>query len=355
MERPAMDEAGATVLKVEGLTRDFAQGRSWLRRLAGEPVRVLRAVNDVSFSIPRGTTFALIGESGSGKSTIARCVAGVLPPSSGTLAVMSRAMSAAMSRAEALALRRNVQMVFQDPYASLNPRWRAFDSIAEPLRTHGLAKGRQALQARVFEMLRLVGLAPEDARKFPHQFSGGQRQRISIARALAAEPAFIIADEPTSALDVSVQAQILNLMRDLQARLGLSYLFISHNLAVVSNMADRIGVLYLGRIVEIGPAAHLLSRPRHPYTKMLVEAVPDIATIGRQRALPKGDAPDPADQPAGCPFHPRCPLAVERCRWEAPLLRPVDGVQSACHRAEALREPDAAASMAPQPLRTAHS
>jgi peptide/nickel transport system ATP-binding protein len=348
MELPAMDDTGAAVLKVEGLTKAFASRRSWLRRLAGEPARVVRAVNDVSFSIPRGQTFALIGESGSGKSTIARCVTGVLAPSAGRIAVMSRDMSAHMSRTDALALRRNVQMIFQDPYASLNPRWRAFDSIAEPLRTHGLANGRRALEARVFEMLRLVGLAPEDARKFPHQFSGGQRQRISIARALAAEPAFIVADEPTSALDVSVQAQILNLMRDLQARFRLTYLLISHNLAVISNMADRIGVLYLGRIVETGPAAHLLSRPRHPYTRMLLEAVPDIAAIGRQRALPKGDVPDPADQPPGCPFHPRCPLAIERCRAERPLLRSIDGVESACHRAEDLRD---AADSGPDTLR----
>jgi peptide/nickel transport system ATP-binding protein len=338
MELPAMDDAGAAVLKVEGLTKEFVGRRSRLRRLTGEPARVVQAVNDVSFSIPRGQTFALIGESGSGKSTIARCVTGVLAPNAGHIAILSRDLSAYRSRTDALALRRNVQMVFQDPYASLNPRWRAFDSIAEPLRTHGLAKGRRALETRVFEMLRLVGLAPEDARKFPHQFSGGQRQRISIARALAAEPAFIVADEPTSALDVSVQAQILNLMRDLQARFRLTYLLISHNLAVISNMADRIGVLYLGRIVETGPAVHLLSRPRHPYTRMLLEAVPDIASIGRLRALPTGDVPDPAEQPAGCPFHPRCPLAIERCRAERPILRPVDGVESACHRAEDLSD-----------------
>jgi peptide/nickel transport system ATP-binding protein len=225
-------------------------------------------------------------------------------------------------------------MVFQDPYASLNPRWRAFDSIAEPLRTHRLAVSRGELRKRVEDMLRLVGLAPEDARKFPHQFSGGQRQRISIARALAAEPAFIIADEPTSALDVSVQAQILNLMRDLQGRLGLTYLFISHNLAVVSNMAETIGVLYLGRLVEVGPATLLLSRPSHPYTRMLVDCVPDITSIAARRAAPKGETADPARLPAGCPFHPRCPLAVERCRTERPLLRPLEGVEVACHRAE---------------------
>jgi peptide/nickel transport system ATP-binding protein len=341
----AMADAAEAILKVEGLTREFMLGGEGLLQRLGESRRIVRAVTDVGFSIARGETFALIGESGSGKSTIARCVAGVLEPTAGRIVIMGHDLAEMRTRKGSLALRRNLQMVFQDPYASLNPRWRAFDSIAEPLRTHGLTKGKRALDERVFEMLRLVGLSPEDGRKFPHQFSGGQRQRISIARALAAEPAFIIADEPTSALDVSVQAQILNLMRDLQARLGLTYLFISHNLAVVSNMANRIGVLYLGRLVETGPAGHLLSRPRHPYTKLLVDAVPDIDAVGAQRTVPKGDAPDPAAIPPGCPFHPRCPLAVERCKAERPMLRAVDGVQVACHRAEDMRIPprDAAA------------
>jgi peptide/nickel transport system ATP-binding protein len=325
------------VLEVEGLTKEFAVGQTLLGRSMGKTRRIVRAVTDVSFSIPRGETFALIGESGSGKSTIARCIAGVLDPTAGRITIMGQDLAGARTREEAIRLRRNLQMIFQDPYASLNPRWRTFDSIAEPLRTHRLAGGRRAVAERVYEMLRLVGLSPDDGRKFPHQFSGGQRQRISIARALAAEPAFIIADEPTSALDVSVQAQILNLMRDLQAELVLTYLLISHNLAAVSNMANTIGVLYLGRLVEIGSAAHLLSRPRHPYTKLLVDAVPDIAAIGVQRRPPKGDMPDPADQPAGCPFHPRCPSAVERCRTDRPALRPLDSVQVACHRAEDMR------------------
>jgi peptide/nickel transport system ATP-binding protein len=366
-----MADGGEPLLKVEGLTKAFAGGRSLLRRVMGDSQRVVYAVTDVSFSIPRGETFALIGESGSGKSTIARCIAGVLPPSSGRVTIMGHDLGAANSGADAMRIRRNLQMVFQDPYASLNPRWRVFDSIAEPLRTHRLAHdpqkwipvlrkrscankrveprsdaigtdkaldgGGQGVRARVAEMLRLVGLSPEDGRKFPHQFSGGQRQRVSIARALSAEPALIIADEPTSALDVSVQAQILNLMRDLQSRLGLTYLFISHNLAVVSNMANVIGVLYLGRLVEIGPPAHLLSRPRHPYTRLLVDAVPDIDAIGRRRPMPKGEMPDPANPPAGCPFHPRCPLAVAHCKTERPALRPLDGVEVACHRAEDMR------------------
>ena len=332
-----MSDAKDIVLNVEGLTKEFAAGQGLLARGMGKSQRIVRAVTDVSFSIPRGETFALIGESGSGKSTIARCVAGVLAPTAGRITIMGQDFARMSTRAEAIRLRRNLQMVFQDPYASLNPRWRIFDSIAEPLRTHRLANGRRAVERRVFDMLQLVGLSSEDGRKFPHQFSGGQRQRISIARALAAEPAFIVADEPTSALDVSVQAQILNLMRDLQARLRLTYLFISHNLAVVSNMASTIGVLYLGRLVETGPAALLLSRPRHPYTKLLVDAVPDITAIGVQRPLPKGDVPDPADLPQGCAFHPRCPLAIDRCKTERPGLRAIDGVHVACHRAEDMR------------------
>ena len=329
-----MSDLVAPVLHVEGLTKEFALGGSLLRRrFTGRP-RIVHAVTDVSFAIPRGETFALIGESGAGKSTIALCVAGVLAPTAGRVMILGQDVAATRTREASICMPGNLQMVFQDPYASLNPRWRAFDSIAEPLRTYGLGSSKGAVKSRVFEMLRLVGLTAEDGRKFPHEFSGGQRQRISIARALAAEPAFIIADEPTSALDVSVQAQILNLMRDLQARLGLTYLFISHNLAVVSNMANATGVLYLGRLVEIGPTAQLLARPLHPYTRLLVDAVPDIAATARQRTMPKGDAPDPADVPQGCPFHPRCPLAVERCKVERPVLRGFDGVQVACHRAE---------------------
>ncbi len=331
-----LDRAEA-VLRVDGLTKAFGAPHGFLQRLTGRPLPTIHAVADVSFSIPRGETFALIGELGAGKSTIARCVAGVLAPTSGRIWIMGHSLADVPASKAAMGLRRNLQMVFQDPYASLNPRWRAFDSIAEPLRTHGVRKGRRAVRERVQEMLRLVGLAPEDGRKFPHQFSGGQRQRISIARALSAEPALIIADEPTSALDVSVQAQILNLMRDLQARLGLTYLFISHNLAVVSNIANTTGVLYLGRLIEVGPTSYLLSRPRHPYTRLLVDAVPDIAAIGRQRPVPRGDAADPAHIPPGCPFHPRCPLVVQRCQTERPLLRPLDGVEVACHRAEDMR------------------
>jgi peptide/nickel transport system ATP-binding protein len=221
-----------------------------------------------------------------------------------------------------------MQMVFQDPFASLNPRWRAGDIIAEPILAFGLARGRAAGE-RVAELLGLVGLHPADGRKYPHEFSGGQRQRIAIARALASNPDFLVCDEPTSALDVSIQAQILNLMRDLQERLGLTYLLITHNLAVVRFMATRVGVMYLGRLVEIGETEALFAAPRHPYTRMLLDAVPDLMMSGRPRAPIGGEPPNPIDPPPGCPFHPRCPNAAAVCRVETPAL--IDGV--ACHLA----------------------
>jgi peptide/nickel transport system ATP-binding protein len=224
-------------------------------------------------------------------------------------------------------LRRRIQMIFQDPYASLNPRFRVDAIVAEPIRAFDLIEGERNIRDRVGELLSLVGLHADDGWKYPHEFSGGQRQRIAIARALASEAEFIVCDEPTSALDVSVQAQILNLMRDLQDKFGLTYLFISHNLAVVRHMATRIGVMYLGRIVEIAPARELFSHPRMPYTKMLLGAVPDLAMSGRQRIPVKGEIPNPIDPPPGCAFNPRCPLAFDLCRKQAPAL--IDGV--ACH------------------------
>jgi peptide/nickel transport system ATP-binding protein len=232
-------------------------------------------------------------------------------------------------------LRARIQMIFQDPYASMNPRWRVGSIIAEPIRAFNLIQGEGAIRARVGELLRLVGLHPDDARKYPHEFSGGQRQRIAIARALASQAEFLVGDEPTSALDVSVQAQILNLMRDLQDRFGLTYLFISHNLAVVRHMATRIGVMYLGRLVEVGPKAGIFASPRHPYTRMLLDAVPDLAHIGRARTPVSGEIPNPIDPPPGCTFNPRCPHANDRCRSEVPAL--LDGV--ACHAVEEGRLP----------------
>jgi peptide/nickel transport system ATP-binding protein len=315
-------------VEVRKLRRVFDVSKPWLNRvLEGGHPEYLKAVDGVSFDIRKGETFALVGESGSGKTTVARMVVGLLPPSSGDVIIDGVSMTSPRQAQARKLLRRRIQMVFQDPYASLNPRFRVDAIIAEPIRAFGLIQGERAIKARVGELLSLVGLHPDDGLKFPHEFSGGQRQRIAIARALSSEAEFIVCDEPTSALDVSVQAQILNLMRDLQDKFGLTYLFISHNLAVVRHMASRIGVMYLGRIVEIADGRELFSHPRMPYTRMLLGAVPDLAMSGRQRIPVKGEIPNPINPPKGCAFNPRCPLAFDLCRKEAPEL--IDGV--ACH------------------------
>ncbi len=317
------------VLQAEGVTRDFEVSRPLLQRmLSGEARRTLRAVDDVSFSIEKGTTLSLVGESGCGKSTIARLAVGLYRPSSGEIRFEGQPLSAARAQA---ALRRRMNMIFQDPYASLNPRWRVRDIVAEPIRAFGLLSSAKDIADRVGQLLTQVGLAAADGEKYPHEFSGGQRQRISIARALSSEPDFLVCDEPTSALDVSVQAQILNLMRDLQQQFGLTYLFISHNLAVVRHMSDRLGVMYLGRIVELGAGETLFRAARHPYMRLLLEAIPDLAMVGRTRTPVGGEVPSPIAPPPGCTFHPRCPLANERCRVEKPLHAVVDGVAVACH------------------------
>ena len=324
----------APLVTVQNLRRVFDVSKPWLDRMAArEPKLWLKAVDGVSFEIARGETFAIVGESGSGKSTVARMVVGLLPVSSGEVLIDAVSMTAPGAAGRA-GLRRRIQMIFQDPYASLNPRWRVERIIAEPIRAFGVLSDDKAIAARVGELLSLVGLAAADGVKFPHQFSGGQRQRIAIARALAANPEFIVCDEPTSALDVSVQAQILNLMRDLQDRFGLTYLFISHNLAVVRHMASRIGVMYLGRLVEIAPARALFETPRHPYSRMLLEAVPDLAMSGRPRVAVAGEIPNPINPPPGCAFHPRCALADARCRAEAPALRAAGAGLTACHAVE---------------------
>jgi peptide/nickel transport system ATP-binding protein len=319
-------------VEVRDLKRTFDVSKPWLNRvLEGAPRQFLKAVDGVSFDIRRGETFALVGESGSGKSTVARMVVGLLPPSAGSVTIDGISMSDAAAAEQRQRLRRRIQMIFQDPYASLNPRWRVGRIIAEPIRAFGVIEGEAAILARVGELLALVGLHPADASRFPHEFSGGQRQRVAIARALASNADFIVCDEPTSALDVSVQAQILNLMRDLQQKFGLTYLFISHNLAVVRHMASRIGVMYLGRLVEVSDGKTLFSAPRHPYTRMLLDAVPDLAMVGKQREGVKGEIPNPINPPPGCTFHPRCPLVFERCRVEKPEV--IDGV--ACHAVNA--------------------
>ena len=313
--------------------RDFDVSRPWLNRvLEGAPRRVLRAVDDVSFEVARGETLALVGESGCGKSTVARLIVGLYALSRGRIEFDG--LDLAAPGTDAPRLRQRMQMIFQDPYASLNPRWRVRDIVAEPIRVLGLAADNAAEGARVAELLRQVGLAAEDGEKYPHEFSGGQRQRISIARALSGNPEFLVCDEPTSALDVSVQAQILNLMSDLQQRLGLTYLFISHNLAVVSHVADRVGVMYLGRVVELAGAARLFATPRHPYTRMLMDAIPDLDMSGKPRTPVAGEVPNPLAPPAGCAFHPRCPHADARCRSQRPQLRPVADGAAACHAVE---------------------
>jgi peptide/nickel transport system ATP-binding protein len=328
----------APLVEAKHLTRVFDVSKPWLNRVfEGGHKALLRAVTDVSFTIAKRETLALVGESGSGKSTVARMVVGLLAPTSGTVAIDGLDMWAPVRAAERQRLRRRLQMIFQDPYASLNPRWRVDRIIADPIKAFGLANSNAEIEHRVGELLLLVGLDPTDGRKYPHEFSGGQRQRICIARALSSKPEFIVCDEPTSALDVSVQAQILNLMRDLQDRFELSYLFISHNLAVVRHMATRIGVMYLGRIVEIAPAAGLFAQPRHPYTRMLIDALPDLAMSGRPRRPIEGEIPNPISPPLGCAFHPRCPLAFEPCKSQVPVLLDSGPRSAACHAVEAGR------------------
>lgn len=321
------------LVEVKDAARYFDVSPSWLERaIYRKPRILLRAVDGVSFTLNKGETLALVGESGCGKSTVARLLTGLYELSQGSIKFDGMDM-ATMNHSQKQALRRRLQMIFQDPYASLNPRWRVGRIIAEPLATHTkLSAAEQA--ERVNELLEQVGLNTTDKNRYPHQFSGGQRQRISIARALALNPEFIVCDEPTSALDVSVQAQVLNLMKDLQRNLGLSYLFISHNLAVVHHVADRVGVMYLGRIVEIADRDTLFSTPQHPYTQMLLGAIPDMSGSGKARIPVAGEVPNPLNPPSGCTFHPRCPLANERCRQQNPALLFQNGVQVACHAVE---------------------
>ncbi|HUH85908.1 MAG TPA: oligopeptide/dipeptide ABC transporter ATP-binding protein [Stellaceae bacterium] len=330
------------LVSVAGLVRHFDVSPPLLNRmLERRGRRLLKAVDGVDFSIGRGETFGLVGESGCGKSTVARVIVGLHAPTAGRVLFDGVDMATLTTRAERQPFRRRMQMIFQDPYASLNPRWRVRDIIAEPLRTHGIAMGRSDLDTRVDALLTQVKLAPADGDKYPHEFSGGQRQRISIARAIAATPDFLVLDEPTSALDVSVQAQILNLLKDLQRALGLTFLFISHNLAVVHHVSTTVGVMYLGRLIEKAATARLFAAPRHPYTRLLLATIPDLAMSGRAREPVAGEVPSPIDPPSGCAFHPRCPFANARCRAERPELRADDETLVACHGVEEGRLPGA--------------
>jgi len=343
------------LVEVDQAARYFDVSPPFLSRLlARAPRTILKAVDGVSFDILRGETLGLVGESGCGKSTMARLLVGLYRLTRGSIRIEGQPVEI-LATPQGRALRRRVQMIFQDPYASLNPQWRVGRIIAEPLTLHGVeiasdSSGHGASENRrvydaarirehVDELLNQVGLSTADRSKYPHQFSGGQRQRISIARALATQPDFLVCDEPTSALDVSVQAQVLNLMKDLQEKLGLTYLFISHNLAVVRHVADRVGVMYCGRIVELAPRAHVFAMPRHPYTRMLLDAIPDLEMTGKSRVPVAGEVPNPLNPPSGCSFHPRCPHANERCRHEIPELKGfgMDFSVVACHAVEERR------------------
>jgi peptide/nickel transport system ATP-binding protein len=317
---------------VRGLRKSFTTRKAGWFGAGAADAHV--AVDDVSFDIYRGECLGLVGESGCGKSTVAKLIVGLHNPSHGEIIFDGANIADANTRKKSRTLRRRWQMIFQDPYASLNPRWRVRDIVSEPIRAFKIADSAKEIEERVGKLLIQVGLSPADGHKFPHEFSGGQRQRISIARALSSEPEFLICDEPTSALDVSVQAQILNLMKDLQQKLELTYLFISHNLAVVYHVSDTIGVMYLGRLCEAATPKELFRDPKHPYTRLLLDTIPDMEMSGRERMPVRGEVPNPISPPSGCTFHPRCPLANERCRKEIPRLRDEGGSLVACHAVE---------------------
>ena len=329
------------VLAVERLVKHFPVERGFI---FGRTIGQVRAVDDVSFSIARGETLALVGESGCGKSTTGRLILRLTEPTGGAIRFKGQDI-AGLDKHAMRNMRRHLQIIFQDPYASLNPRMTVGETLAEPLAVHDIGDAASR-PTRVAELLDVVGLLPEHARRYPHQFSGGQRQRIGIARALAVNPDLIVCDEPVSALDVSIQAQVVNLLQNLQQRFGLSYLFIAHDLAVVKHICDRVAVMYLGKLVEVAAKRTLYARPLHPYTQALLSAIPrPDPGLERQRVILTGDVPSPLNPPPGCRFHTRCNYAEERCRVEEPMLRDAgDGQRVACHYFETLPAPVEAAA-----------
>ncbi|MBO0771895.1 MAG: dipeptide ABC transporter ATP-binding protein [Actinobacteria bacterium] len=333
MSIPSADGDGDLLVRVDNLVKYFpVTGGGFIRHTVGQ----VQAVDDVTLSIPRGKTLGLVGETGSGKSTLARCIAGLIPITSGRVTFDGRDITN-LPRRVMRPVRREIQMIFQDPYGSLNPRRRVGSIIGDPFAIHKTATGQER-KRRVQELMERVGLNPEHYNRFPAEFSGGQRQRIGVARALALRPKLIICDEPVSALDVSIQAQVLNLLSDLQDEFGLSYLFIAHDLEVVRHVSDAVAVMYLGRIAEAGPRATLYGSPRHPYSTALLSAAPAAdpdAAASRQRIILTGDVPSPIDPPRGCRFHPRCPKAQQICAEQEPVLevKPGDPADhfTACH------------------------
>jgi len=318
------------LVEVRNLTKHFPVTRGVVFQ---RQVGMLRAVDGISFSIARGETLGLVGESGCGKTTAGRTLLGLYPPTAGEITIDGHNLRTAHG-AEMMAIRRKAQIIFQDPYASLNPRWTVSSIIGEPLRVHRILPDKDRVE-RVKELLRLVGLSPSHINRFPHEFSGGQRQRIGVARALASDPKFIVCDEPISALDVSIQAQVVNLLEDLQDQFGLTYLFIAHDLSMVRHICDRVAVMYLGVIVELAGRDELYENPLHPYTRALLTAVPipdPKKDRARKRTMLHGEIPSPLNPPSGCRFHPRCPIAMEKCKTEAPAWREVAGEHwVACH------------------------
>src|SRR6266850_2413335 len=333
-----MADGSTNVLEVRGLRKFFPIRRGFLQRVVGH----VRAVDDVNFDVKQGETLALVGESGCGKTTTSRCILRALDPTDGQIRFRmddgSMLDIASLPRQRLRPVRKQMQMIFQDPFSSLNPRMTLLDIVGEPLLVNGVTDRTERID-RVSALLKLVGLRPEYMRRYPHAFSGGQRQRIGIVRALALHPRLVVADEPVSALDVSVQAQILNLLLELQERLGLTYLFVAHDLSVVKRICDRVAVMYVGRIVETAPTEELFASPKHPYTEALLSAVPKPdPRLRSDRIILQGEVADPANPPSGCYFHPRCPYAIERCRTEAPAWREIAPAHLvACHRADELQ------------------